>query len=83
MLSVDICTINGNNYSIKRYNVHSSYFLYKNDEIIMPILRVEYTHWWKGKQVKYRPHTSTNNLDTDELIALEDAISYLNESEES
>lgn len=76
-----ICTINSNRYSIRRDVDRRKYILFKNRDIIAAIVRVEYENW-KGKQVKFRPFSTPaelDYLDADGHIALEEAITYLNE----
>lgn len=81
MRVTNICTINGDTYSIRRDVDKNKYTLWRNKEVIVAIIRIEYDNW-KGHQVKFRPYSSPaelDYLDADGLTALEDSIAYLNE----
>lgn len=55
MYVTNICTINGDTYSIRRDVDRSKYTLWKNKEVIAAIIRIEYDNW-KGHQIKFRPY---------------------------
>lgn len=81
MKVINICTINGDTYSIRRVVDKNKYTLWRNKEVIAVIIRIEYDNW-KGHQVKFRPYSSPADLDyldANGLTALEDSIAYLNE----